>query len=571
MEQPHNLSQHGTDKPNLKPRQRSSERATPSARNRNLISLGKNPREWSEPASTSRASEAKSLQYKEAMKQTRQALNRQLIQAQEYNKATQNTIGDLERQLIQAQKSKETILDLKRRSIQAHESKEVTENTILDLQHRLNILQYKQQVIEKTIPDLKLQLIQAVKAKHVTEKTILDLNRQLQEVNENQTKREILKKNILVLFTGGTIGSVRLPDGRLVQPSEAKECGFEAGDAKSLLLDEYQKRYNNPNIKFDTKILMETLSENMTIKKREDLTQQLKEIDFKKYDGIVLTHGSDTLGHTANYLSVILAGIKVPMILVSSNYVVTDKRANGIENLKGAVDFISNVKLPGVYVTDNSTTNKGKTKVIYASRATQCKPITDNYGSTSIGEEGEKHMRPLGVIEDGKFEVLDKKLFKKLKERSQVERNNLLNRIEALNSRILVIHPYSGLNYDFFNLDKVDAILHTTYHSGTACTDDDSASENLLLFAEKCKEKGVDLYLGPIYGDEGRDVYSSTDKFDNSGGSTIMNVSFENALSKLSIAHALFPDDKEKREKFIYQNVNEELVKPASKLKRKGD
>ena len=403
---------------------------------------------------------------------------------------------------------------------------------------------------------------EALQDKHAIEETV-------QEVNESRTRWENSKKNILVLFTGGTIGSIRLPDGRIVQPSEAKECGFQAKDAKSLLLDEYQKKYSDPNINFDTKTIMETLSENITIKKMEDLTKQLKKIDLKKYDGIVLTHGSDTLGHTANYLSLILASIKVPMILVSSNYVVTDERANGIDNFRGAVDFISNVKLPGVYVTDNSN-SKEKTKVIYASRVTQCKPITDNYGSTSIGEEGEKNMRPLGFIKgDGNFEILDKKLFKKLQKRSQVEKNNLLDSIESLNSRILVIHPHVGLNYDVFNLDNVDAILHTTYHSGTSCTDGDS--ENLLAFTKKCQKKGVDLYLGPIYGDAGRDVYSSTDKFYKSGGLTIMNVSFENAYSKLLIGYALFKDKKEDLDKFIYQNVNEEFVKPASKLERKRE
>jgi L-asparaginase len=427
---------------------------------------------------------------------------------------------------------------------------------------------------EKTIKDLKRQL-KALQDKSAafpknTEGTQTKEQKSVQEVNESRTREENLKKNILVLFTGGTIGSVRLPNGKIVQPSEAKDYGFEAEDAESLLLGKYKKRYIDKNINFETKNIMETLSENMTIKKREDLTKKLKEIDFEKYDGIVLTHGSDTLGHTANYLSMILDRIKVPMILVSSNYVVTDERANGIENLKGAVDFISNVKLPGVYVTDNSN-SKEKAKVIYASRVTQCKPITDNYGSVSIGEKGEKNMRPLGVIEEGKFKVLDNKLFKKLEKRRQTEGNNLLDKIESLDSRILCIHPYPGLNYDFFNLDNVDAVLHGTYHSGTACTDGDSESENLLAFAKKCQEKGVDLYLCPIYGAAGRDVYSSTDKFYNSGGSTIMNLSPENALTKLSLAYSLYKDNKEERDKFIFTNINEEFVRPASKLERIGE
>ena len=47
-----------------------------------------------------------------------------------------------------------------------------------------------------------------------------------------------------------------------------------------------------------------------------------------------------------------------------------------------------------------------------------------------------------------------------------------------------------------------------------------------------------------------------------------MNLSLENAYSKLLIAYALFKDKKEERDKFIYQNANEEFVKQASKLER---
>ena len=517
-----NQSQHHTDRRRLEPGQGSLERrATSPARNENLRAMGRNPREW--PDSTSRASEAKARLDKRAMEKTRQALKRseQAIEAtkQAMEKTRQalkhlSSQARLDKQAMEKtrQDMKTTIQDWTSRLNQALQDKQPMEKIIQDMektrQHlndRLNqALQDKHAMdktirdMEKIIPCLNRLLNQAPQDKRAMEKTRKDMEKTMQdlvqEVNEICTKGENWQKKILVLFTGGTIGSVRLPKGEIVQPSEARARGFDAKDTESLLLDEHKKKCPAQYLStiFETKTLMETLSENITTKKREELTKKLKEIDFEKYDGIVLTHGSDTLGHTANYLSMILAGIKVPMILVSSNYVVTDKRANGIENFKSAVDFISNVKLPGVYVTDNSH-SKEKTKVIYASRVTQCKPITDNYGSTSIGEEGEKNMRPLGVIKDGKFEILDKKLFKKLQKRRQVERNNLLDKIEALNSRILVIHPHVGLNYDDFNLDNVDAILHTTYHSGTSCTDADSESENLLAFDKKCKQKGVDL------------------------------------------------------------------------------
>lgn len=381
------------------------------------------------------------------------------------------------------------------------------------------------------------------------------------------------EKRFLVLFTGGTIGSVRLPDGAIVQPSEAAKRGFVAKDAKSLLLDEYNKSHGDPNITFDSHTIMETLSEDMT---PEKLVMMVKEsnkifgnINLEEYDGVIYTHGSDTLGHTANFMALLYADIKVPMFFVSSNYVVTDARANGVKGFKAAVDFMSNVKRPGIFVTENSRFENGidDVDVIYASRVTQCQPITDNYRSTSIGKEGEKSMRPLGVIGNDKVTFLDTKLYEKLQEKREGDRPNLAGDLEALDARVLWIQPHSGLNYDVYgDLKNVDVILHEAYHGGTACTDGERT--NLLKFAEKCKENGKDLYFGPIYGDAGRDVYGSTDKLHRAGVSTIMNVSREMAFEKLRLAYSLFKDDEGKRNEIIYKDINHEFVLPDTKLER---
>jgi L-asparaginase len=296
----------------------------------------------------------------------------------------------------------------------------------------------------------------------------------------------------------------------------------------------------------------------------EEFTKKLKEIKFENHDGIVLTHGSDTLGDTANYLAMTLPGIKVPMILVSSHFPITDARANGVKNLKGALDFISHVKLPGVYVTYHS---KGETKVIYGSRVLQCDNITDEFMSISADKKGEKTICPLGVIkENGKFEVLDPKLFENLDKRRQVERPNLLDGIESLDARIEVIRPWLGVDYDTVNLARSDAVLHQSYHSGTARTSGRS-HENLLAFAKRCQDNRVDLYLH-MYGEAGRDVYSSTAKYCDSGGLTLMNLSEVAARMKLLIAYSRYRHDKEKRENFIFQPVNEEFIGPDTRLER---
>lgn len=145
------------------------------------------------------------------------------------------------------------------------------------------------------------------------------------------------KKKILILFTGGTIGSVKVYDEVLgkniiMQPTEAKEKYGENKNSVSLLLDAFNSQYPMEVIFTKEHAIMEELSENMTLEKWSYLAKCLKEYNFNDYKGVVITHGTDTLGYVANFLAMILADIKVPLVIVSSNYEVTDIRANGVKN-----------------------------------------------------------------------------------------------------------------------------------------------------------------------------------------------------------------------------------------------
>ena len=57
----------------------------------------------------------------------------------------------------------------------------------------------------------------------------------------------------------------------------------------------------------------------------------------EKYDGIIVTHGTDTLPYSAAALSYALGNDCIPVCIVSSNYPISDERANGIDNLHGAI------------------------------------------------------------------------------------------------------------------------------------------------------------------------------------------------------------------------------------------
>ena len=129
---------------------------------------------------------------------------------------------------------------------------------------------------------------------------------------------------ILVIFTGGTIAST-LRDGVM---DTDKEKNYK-------LIDSYLNL--DDSVTFETKEPYFILSENLSFDNINTLCKCVKESLSEDYDGIVVTHGTDTLQYSASALDIILGNINIPVILVSSNYPLEDTRANGFDNFIGAI------------------------------------------------------------------------------------------------------------------------------------------------------------------------------------------------------------------------------------------
>ena len=165
--------------------------------------------------------------------------------------------------------------------------------------------------------------------------------------------------NIQVLFTGGTIGAS--VQGDYIRTDER---------APYMLLSMYQKsqtKLGNADClpTFHTKTPYTLLSENLTGNTLNQLISSLSESITNNYDGIIVTHGTDTLQYSAAALSILFETCNIPIVLVSSNYILDDPRANGLVNFSHAVDFIqqsSGKKQGGVFV---SYCNKGENPHIY--------------------------------------------------------------------------------------------------------------------------------------------------------------------------------------------------------------
>lgn len=80
-----------------------------------------------------------------------------------------------------------------------------------------------------------------------------------------------------------------------------------------------------------------------------------------QYDGIVLTHGTDTMAYTASALSYMLLGIPIPVVLTGSQLPLTHPLSDGIDNLRCAFAMAAS-ETPGVFVAFNR-------KIILGTRA----------------------------------------------------------------------------------------------------------------------------------------------------------------------------------------------------------
>lgn len=329
-------------------------------------------------------------------------------------------------------------------------------------------------------------------------------------------------KPILVLFTGGTIGSTADEAGRLAPRTPLAHPLFEAYQAQC-------RRRGMEPAPLEGRTVLETLSEDMTIAKWNTLLAALRGVDPAAYAGVIVTHGTDTLAYTANLLALLLSGWPLPVLLASADYVLADPRSNGIANFCDAAAFITETGLPGVFVPYRDAA--GRRTVYRGDRLLQCDPLSDAFASADGA--------PFGEMTDGGF----RQTGAAPAPRADVP---LLDRLDRLYDCVLAVQPYVGLRYDRIALDNgVRAVLHGVYHAGTACTDGGRESPYAALsLIYRCRLRGVPVFLAPVKAGD-RPVYASADRLAAAGAHSLPGLSFEMAYVRLLVAFSLYATTEE--------------------------
>lgn len=349
-------------------------------------------------------------------------------------------------------------------------------------------------------------------------------------------------KQLLLVFTGGTIGSTAT-DGSINTTSSAP--------FKLLQLFDQHYQDHQP-VHFDTLQPIQILSENLAPAAWEMIIAAIESAQPEKYDGIIVTHGTDTLAYTAAALSFYFHASTIPVLLVSSDYPLDNPKGNGLANFMCAVEFIRQRIATGVFVPYH---NAGKTLQIHRGSRLACSlQLSGDFFSV----QGKNFMQ----FDGQHFTSADTSFSQSGKLTTQDQQSATSNEILPLkpqfSSRILMIKPYPGLDYSHFNLASVDAVLHDLYHSGTACaTGQWGKNHSLLEFVKRCGEQSITVYLAPAIKSE--NAYQSTRELIGQGAEMIWNTSIEAAYVKLMLAYGNF-SDRQQISSFINRDIAREHV-----------
>ena len=141
------------------------------------------------------------------------------------------------------------------------------------------------------------------------------------------------KKDILLLTTGGTIASVDGGEG--LEPRRA---------------DVMERELNQLRTYYDISVedVMCLDSSNIQPEQWQTLAKQifLRRNDF---DGIVVSHGTDTMAYTASAVTFMLPNISIPVVFTGSQLPLTDFLSDGPDNLRTAFAMAATGQ-PGVFL-----------------------------------------------------------------------------------------------------------------------------------------------------------------------------------------------------------------------------
>ena len=146
-----------------------------------------------------------------------------------------------------------------------------------------------------------------------------------------------MKKRVYVIYTGGTIGMKRTPDGYAPAPGSLQEQMKGMPELRDpsmpdVMIHEYDPLLDSSN-----------MSPAEWMKIARDIAG-----NYEDYDGFVVLHGTDTMAYTASALPFILEGLGKPVVVTGSQIPLVELRSDGRDNLVTSLLVAASLDIPEV-------------------------------------------------------------------------------------------------------------------------------------------------------------------------------------------------------------------------------
>ena len=252
------------------------------------------------------------------------------------------------------------------------------------------------------------------------------------------------QSNVLVIYTGGTIGMVN-------DPMTGALTAFDFGDVYKHIPELSRLNVSLTTYAFEHPI--DSSEMNPTIWK--ELALYIAD-QYDRYDGFVVLHGSDTMAFTASALSFMLQGLQKPVILTGSQLPIGTIRTDGKENLITAVEIAAAKDVNGNAIIQEVA--------IYFEYSLYRGNRTSKVSAFSFEAFRSPNFPPLAIA--GVHIDYAEKLTKG---------NGNLNVFTDFDTSVMLIKLFPGIDWNLLapaiNASKIKGLVLETYGSGNASSD----------------------------------------------------------------------------------------------------
>jgi glutamyl-tRNA(Gln) amidotransferase subunit D len=292
-----------------------------------------------------------------------------------------------------------------------------------------------------------------------------------------------------------------------------------------------------------TRKLFGVFSENMAKEQYVALARAIGDEIEAGADGIVIGHGTDTMGHTAAILSFMVQQSPIPIVLVGSQRSSDRPSSDAALNLIHAVRFAAFGDIAEVMICMFGPTSD---RYGLLHRGTRCRKMHSSYRSTfrSIGDI------PLAIVSRESFSCLHR-------DYTQRDRSRRVKVDPVYDDRVTILYYYPGMRADL-----VEALVEKGYRGIViAGTGLGHVNKPLYPALKRAIESGVHVVMTvqTLWGYAQMYVYDTGRDLMDLGIVPLDNMLPETALMKLSwvLAHT---DDHEEVMRIMRESIAHEIT-----------